>query len=122
MTQATEEQHSARSKTFSSTELEWFSRNSYNLALELRTSSPLDLILRLLNVSLKVPDMALGFYCIWLIREQLIDLYPHDFSPKERSRICARRMLCDLLAAVIIIVKARAGDNPAMKVIVMTCH
>lgn len=44
---------------FSLLELEWFSRNSYNLALQSCASWPPDIVLRLLDVSMKV---------IWSIR------------------------------------------------------
>lgn len=48
------------------TELEWFSRNSYNLALELRRSWPLDYSLRLLNVSVKVNLSRNPIHCRWV--------------------------------------------------------
>ncbi|KAJ9210312.1 hypothetical protein DTO166G4_8087 [Paecilomyces variotii] len=95
-TQATEEHYSAKVKTFSMTELEWFSRNSYNLALELRRSWPLDYSLRLLNVSVK-----------------LVDLYPRDVDPI--AQIYARRMLCEFLATAIIVSRAREQTDSSIK-------
>ncbi|KAL2219458.1 meiosis protein SPO22/ZIP4 like-domain-containing protein [Thermoascus aurantiacus ATCC 26904] len=95
--QASKHQGFSDGKPFSVFELEWFSRNSYNLALQSYSSWHPGLIIRLLNASIK-----------------LTDLYSQD-PASERSDASQRRLLCDFLGAVIIVAQARMQNDPSVK-------
>ncbi|WEW57166.1 sporulation-specific protein 22 [Emydomyces testavorans] len=79
-------------------ELEWFSRNSYNLALQYCTTWEPQYILRLLNA------------CI-----QIINLYPENLGEEARKDIELRNMLCHFLAAIITVAQARTQNDPETK-------
>ncbi|KAL2001085.1 hypothetical protein VTN02DRAFT_2252 [Thermoascus thermophilus] len=96
--QASKHQGSSDGKPFSVSELEWFSRNSYNLALQSCTSWHPGLVTRLLDTSIK-----------------LTDLYSQDLASEEQSDACQRRLLCDFLGAVIMVALARKQKDPPVK-------
>ncbi|MCJ1227176.1 hypothetical protein MMC12_003831 [Toensbergia leucococca] len=81
------------SHLFSQAELDWFSRNSYNLALRFCTSWSPSQTLRLLQACLKV-----GF----------IDLYPPDMNANLRADLSLRRLFCDYLSCSLFVVLARS--------------
>ncbi|PGH23466.1 hypothetical protein AJ80_02420 [Polytolypa hystricis UAMH7299] len=75
-------------------ELEWFSKNSYNLAVQYCASWDPAPILRLLNTSIK-----------------LIDLYPSNLGSEATADLAIRRLLCDFLGAIISIAQARNSED-----------
>lgn len=75
-------------------ELDWFSKNSYNLAIEhLSTWGPRQ-ILRMLRV-------CIGF----------IDQYPKDISEQVSDDLSLRKMFCDFSATTALVALARGEDN-----------
>lgn len=79
---------------FSLAELDWFSRNSYNLALKACTSWPSRQTLRLSQACLK-----------------FIDLYPITIDPNVAADLSLRRLFCDFLCSSLLIVLGRAVNN-----------
>ena len=79
---------------FTVAELEWFSRNSYNLALKACADWNPQQTLRLASACLK-----------------LLDLYPTNMDPNIAADLSLRRLFCDFLCASLLIVMARAEDN-----------
>ncbi|KAF8863587.1 SPO22-domain-containing protein [Acephala macrosclerotiorum] len=75
-------------------ELEWFSKNSYNLAIKhLSTWGP--------RYSLRMLKSCLGF----------MDRYPKDLSEQISEDLSLRKMFCAFSAATALISLARAEDN-----------
>ncbi len=79
---------------FSLAELDWFSRNSYNLALKFCTSWAPGQTLRLSQACLK-----------------FLDLYPTAIDPSVAADLSLRRLFCQFLSGSLLIVLARAVDN-----------
>ncbi|KAI9856788.1 MAG: hypothetical protein M1824_005259 [Vezdaea acicularis] len=79
---------------FSIDELDWFSRTSYNLALESCADWEGSMVLKLLH-------SCIGF----------IDLYPSDMPKDTILDLSLRRMFCDFLAISLLIALARSEDN-----------
>ncbi|KMU92208.1 hypothetical protein CIHG_10010 [Coccidioides immitis H538.4] len=75
-------------------ELEWFSRNSYNLALQYCTTWGPHHVLRLLDACIKI-----------------IALYPENLGIEARRDIEQRNILCHFLAAVIEVSQARTHND-----------
>nr|KMM70695.1 hypothetical protein CPAG_07006 [Coccidioides posadasii RMSCC 3488] len=75
-------------------ELEWFSRNSYNLALQYCTTWGPHHVLRLLDACIKI-----------------IALYPENLGIEARRDIEQRNILCHFLAAVIDVAQARTHND-----------
>lgn len=79
---------------FTVSELDWFSKNAYNLALKFSMTWEPREVLRMLHVCIK-----------------FIDMYPEGISEQNTDDLSLRRMFCDFLAATLLIVLARAEDN-----------
>jgi hypothetical protein len=79
---------------FTVKELDWFSKNSYNLALKGCTDWEPRQTLRLVLA------------CI-----QFIDLYPKDLEASVAIDIRLRRLFCNLLAANLFVALARSQDD-----------
>lgn len=79
---------------FTVSELDWFSKNAYNLALKFSTTWEPHQVLRMLQVCIK-----------------FISLYPLDATSQNVNDLSLRRMFCDFLAATLLIVQARPEDN-----------
>lgn len=75
-------------------ELDWFSKNAYNLALKFSIIWEPREVLRMLQVCIK-----------------FISLYPEGMSEHNTDDLSLRRMFCDYLAATLLIILARAEDN-----------
>jgi hypothetical protein len=81
-------------KIFDTTELDWFSKNAYNLALKFSAEwGPLS-ILRLLQSCIK-----------------FIELYPKDINQELADDLSLRRIFCHFLATVLLISLARTEDG-----------
>ncbi|KAK2790267.1 hypothetical protein FQN53_000033 [Emmonsiellopsis sp. PD_33] len=78
-TQATKS-HGHSSNPFSVSELDWFSKNSYNLAVQ---------------------------HCTNWDHCPIIDLYPLDLPHEQLSNISLRKLLCHFLAAILCMAQAR---------------
>ncbi|PGH36716.1 hypothetical protein GX50_00376 [[Emmonsia] crescens] len=82
---------------FSISEMEWFSRNSYNLAVKYCT---------IWNTS---PVLSLVSTCI-----KFLDMYPSNLSQKQLYAVTLRRLLCHFLGALLSMARARTEtDAPA---------
>ncbi|KZZ87885.1 Meiosis specific protein SPO22 [Ascosphaera apis ARSEF 7405] len=79
---------------FTVTELEWFSRNSYNLAVQYCSMWAPQIIQKLLTVCIK-----------------FIDLHPKTSEVKASTDLAKRRMLCNFLGAIISMAQARATPD-----------
>jgi hypothetical protein len=87
-------EETSEGKMFDSTELNWFSKNAYNLALKFSAEwDPLN-ILRLLQSCIK-----------------FIELYPSDISQQLADDLSLRLIFCHFLATVLLISLARMEDN-----------
>ncbi|KAJ9649388.1 sporulation-specific protein 22 [Coniosporium tulheliwenetii] len=84
----------SKSEDFTAAELDWFSRNSYNLSLKHCTELHPEHLARLLAA------------CI-----QFIELRQKDSSATDDTNLDLRRALCNYLAACAHITLARAEDN-----------
>ena len=93
---------------FSFTELDWFSRNIYNLALKVCTSwEP--------RQTLRLSQACLNF----------IDLYPITIDEDTTADLSLRRLFCDFLNASLLIILARAADivqDQVLIVIDLSCE
>ncbi|KAI5304393.1 hypothetical protein KEM56_006541 [Ascosphaera pollenicola] len=83
---------------FTVMELEWFSKNSYNLAVQHCSAWAPRNIQRLLTV------------CI-----NLIGLYPTSLDDNVLEEVRKRRMLCNFLGAIISMAQARAHPDAQMR-------
>jgi hypothetical protein len=92
--QNSKRQSSTNSRDFNRTEIEWFSRNSYNVALEF-CSSAHPLYLARLSTS-----------CV-----HFIDALEMDAAPNEKQNLSLRRLLCEFLSMSANVVLARSDDN-----------
>ncbi|KAI9804595.1 MAG: hypothetical protein M1833_006668 [Piccolia ochrophora] len=97
---ASQAQHSQRDKNtqteqqFSIDELNWFSRNSYNVALKSCTLwRPQD--------TLEILQACIRF----------IDLYPTDVDAQTLADLSLQKLFCNFLRASLTIVLARSEDN-----------
>ncbi|KAF2090252.1 SPO22-domain-containing protein [Saccharata proteae CBS 121410] len=79
---------------FTVTELEWFSRNSYNIALKYCDTMEPELLMRLLNA------------CI-----QFVELLQGNTATGEEGSLALRLLFCHFLAAAAAIVLARSADD-----------
>jgi tetratricopeptide (TPR) repeat protein len=80
--------------SFDTKELDWFSKNAYNLGLKHATEWEPRKVLRLLQS------------CI-----ALIGLYPDDIDQQVLDDLSLRQMFCDFLGTVMLIALARGEDN-----------
>ena len=92
-TQARNSQLIPEDSLFTLAELDWFSRNSYNLALKNCTDWPPE------SVSSLVTS------CV-----HFVDLYPSDLDPGILADLSLRRLFCNFLLGSLSIVRARQGD------------
>ncbi|OJD25043.1 hypothetical protein ACJ73_03590 [Blastomyces percursus] len=79
---------------FSISEMEWFSRNSYNLAVKYCTKWDTSSVLSLINTCIK-----------------FLDIYPSSLSPKQLYAAALRRLLCHFLGALLSMARARAETD-----------
>lgn len=100
------------SQLFSTMELEWFSRNSYNLALSSSATWDPRQTLRLLQASIKVV-VQLIHTAFALTQQQFIELYPEDMDTVTLADLSLRRIFCDFMAGCLLIVLARSEDRVA---------
>lgn len=75
-------------------EIQWWSKNAYNLSLRLCTQIHPEHLVRLLNVCIK-----------------FIDHYATDMGPMHRDDIVKRRTTCHFLCATALIVLGRSSDE-----------
>ncbi|TID24359.1 SPO22-domain-containing protein [Venturia nashicola] len=92
--QKSRRQSSTNTQDFNRTEIEWFSRNSYNLALEFCSSAHPQFLARL------------STSCI-----QLIEALEAEATPSEKQNLSLRRVLCEFLSMSASVVLARSEDN-----------
>lgn len=92
--QAKTSRRDSKDELFSLAELDWFSRNSYNLALRVCSDWSPQETLRLVSACLK-----------------FMDLYPSDMDPDVVADLSLRRLFCDFLCASLLIVIARDEEN-----------
>ncbi|EQL38157.1 hypothetical protein BDFG_00534 [Blastomyces dermatitidis ATCC 26199] len=79
---------------FSVSEMEWFSRNSYNLAVKFCTKWDTSPVLSLVNTCIK-----------------FLDMYPSNLSPKQLYAATLRRLLCHFLGALLSMARARTETD-----------
>ncbi|MCJ1250157.1 hypothetical protein MMC30_007383 [Trapelia coarctata] len=79
--------------SFDLPELDWFSRNTYNLALKVCSEWSLPQTIRLVQSCLK-----------------FIDLYPTDMDAGTLADLSLRRMFCNFLAGSLLVMMAREED------------
>ncbi|MCJ1397829.1 hypothetical protein MMC11_001025 [Xylographa trunciseda] len=91
--QAKLQRRDANNRTFPLSELDWFSRNAYNMALRFCTAWNPPEVLRLVQACLK-----------------FIDLYPEDMDSSTLVDLALRRMFCDFLGASLLVMLARGED------------
>ncbi|OJD17226.1 hypothetical protein AJ78_02663 [Emergomyces pasteurianus Ep9510] len=79
-----------QSNPFSISEMDWFSRNSYNLAVKYCTIWDTSPVLSLLSTCIK-----------------FLDMYPSNLSSKQLYAVTLRRLLCHFLGALLSMARAR---------------
>ncbi|KAL6717482.1 sporulation-specific protein 22 [Lecanora helva] len=94
--QAKRSRQDSSNELFTTAELDWFSRNSYNLCMEVCTTWKAQQTLRLVSACVK-----------------FIDLYPAESDINVATDLSLRRLFCNFLSASLLIVLARAEDNVA---------
>jgi hypothetical protein len=96
---------------FSTGEIDWFSKTSYNLALKYCTVWECSETLQMLNSCIKVrlDCTPSPFRC--LITKQFIELYPLDLSNHISRKSTLRKMFCSFLGASLLITLARAESD-----------
>lgn len=87
-------QSSTKAQDFNRIEIEWFSRNSYNLALEFCSTAHPQFLARL------------STSCI-----QLVEALEADATPSEKQNLSLRRVLCEFLSMSASVVLARSEDS-----------
>jgi hypothetical protein len=92
--QRSKRQPPSNPQDFNRTEIEWFSRNSYNVALEFCSSAHPQYLSRLSSS------------CI-----QLIEALEVDAAPSEKQNLSLRRVLCEFFSMSANVVLARSEDN-----------
>lgn len=92
--QRAKRQSSTNAQDFNRAEIEWFSRNSYNVALEFCSKAHPQTLVRL------------STSCI-----RLIEALEVDATPSETQNLSLRRMLCEFLSMSACVVLARSEDN-----------
>lgn len=75
-------------------ELDWFSKNSYNLVIK--------------NISSWSPRHSLQMLTCCIA---FIDQYPKDISDQISDDLCLRKMFCEFSAVTALLALARGGDN-----------
>ena len=100
----------SKDSLFSLSELDWFSRNSYNLALQFCMTWTPPQTLRLVQACLKVLRRHIYNHGNLLIGSQLLDLYPSDIEVSIIEDLSLRRLFCEFLSASLLIVVARGED------------
>lgn len=75
-------------------EVQWWSKNAYNLAIRLCATIHPELLVRLL-------DACMCF----------LDSYPHDSGLMQQDRVNERKLLCCFLATTALIVLGRSAQN-----------
>ena len=105
------EQRTQAAEAFSVSELNWFSRNIYNLSLKVCASWKPQHTLRLLRCCIQVSGAV---HCRFrenkLIPFQFIDQYP-ELDGESVHDLDSRRLYCDFLCVSLLIVEARAEDS-----------
>ena len=105
------EQQAEALEVFSVSELNWFSRNTYNLSLKVCASWKPRYTLRLLRCCIQVSGAV---HCAFresrLIPVQFIDQYP-ELDGEPVHDLDSRRLHCDFLCVSLLIVEARAEDS-----------
>ncbi|KAI4188862.1 MAG: hypothetical protein L6R41_001883 [Letrouitia leprolyta] len=92
--QASRLQDSETKDDFSIAELDWFSRNSYNLALNICTKWKA-------GATLRIVQACLAF----------TSAYPANSDSKQASDLGLRRLFCNFLECCLLAVLARAEDD-----------
>lgn len=92
--QKSKRQSSTSAQDFNRIEIEWFSRNSYNLALEFCSTAHPQFLTRL------------STSCI-----HLVEALEADATPSEKQNLSLRRVLCEFLSMSASVVLARSEDN-----------
>ncbi|MCJ1472157.1 hypothetical protein MMC13_000804 [Lambiella insularis] len=92
--QAKTRRRESTNQEFPLSEMDWFSRNTYNLALEYCSDWDPGQTLRLVQTCLK-----------------FIDLYPQDMDGVTLSDLSLRRMFCDFLGGSLLVMMAREEDT-----------
>ncbi|KAI9644262.1 Transcription factor [Ciborinia camelliae] len=87
-------QRSPNRKIWSVLELEWFSRNSYNLSLK--------------HLSIWEPSQSLRMLACCI---GIIDRYPQDIGEDAHDDVTLRKMFCNFCAATTFVSVARAEQN-----------
>lgn len=105
----------AANDLFSLAELDWFSRNTYNLALKFCTSWNPEQTLRLVQSCLNVSRTSLADFHSDVA--QFIGLYPAAIDLNVTADLSLRRLFCDFLCGSLLIVLARCEDNIEQQVI-----
>lgn len=93
-TQAEQSRRRNDDSLFTIDELDWFSRNCYNLSLKVCHSWPPKQTLRVLQAALK-----------------LIDIYPADLEPAILADLSLRRLFCDFVLCSVCVHLARNEDD-----------
>ncbi|KAL9641268.1 MAG: hypothetical protein Q9204_000167 [Flavoplaca sp. TL-2023a] len=102
----------SKDDTFPCAELDWFSRNSYNLALKMCTVWRADATLRIVQVCSNVNKTAGQVKRTPKANSlKFIDLYPLDNSAEQYSDLSLRRLFCDFLGCCLLITLARGEDT-----------
>lgn len=107
--QARTSKRSAANNLFSLTELDWFSRNTYNLALKFCTIWTPEQTLRLVQSCLKVSRAVLELSILMIT--QFIGLYSATTDPNMTTDLSLRRLFCNFLCGSLLIMLARCEDK-----------
>lgn len=75
-------------------EVQWWSKNAYNLAVRLCPAADPEHVMRLLDVC-----------------ASFLDHYPNDAALRQQERVEEYKLLCAYLSTTALIVKARSTDN-----------
>lgn len=108
--QAKRSRRNVQDELFSLAELNWFSRNSYNLAVKVCADWGPHHTLRLVAACLKVCRLHNTIASV-SNSAQFLDLYPTDMDPNVLADLSLRRLFCDFLSASLLIVMARGEDS-----------
>ena len=92
--QAKRSREQVNDKVFTINELDWFSRNCYNLSLKICGIWPPQYTLRLMQAAVK-----------------FIDIYPSDLEPAVLADLSLRRLFCNFVLCSLSVHLARTEDN-----------
>ncbi|KFY01778.1 hypothetical protein V490_00767 [Pseudogymnoascus sp. VKM F-3557] len=89
-----QEDKDTRAKLWTIQELDWFSKNAYNLSLKYSTKWHPEQVLRIIQSCIKFAS-----------------IYPKDIDNAASNDVTHRLIFCDFLAVMLLISLARAEDN-----------